>query len=126
LLPKPPIVHHLPDNEFLEAIKEFGGMPEAVLAHQELLAMALPILRADIKILETYSYQEEEPLAVPLYAAGGSADEVVGRENLLAWERHTAERWEVQFFNGGHFFNRQGDVGPFFDYLRTALSGSKW
>ncbi len=124
LLPKLPLVHHLPDNEFLEAIKAFGGMPEAVLADQELLAMMLPILRADIKMLETYKFKEEEPLAMPLYAAGGSTDEVVGREKLLAWERYTADHWEVQFFNGGHFFNRKEDVGPFFGYLWTALDKS--
>lgn len=121
LLPISPIIHNLLDKEFVQAIREIGGTPEEILNHQELLAMMLPILRADIKILETYQYEPEAPLKIPLYAAGGVEDTVVVRENLLAWEEHTAARWESRFFRGGHFYFQEDDASSLFPYLRTML-----
>jgi medium-chain acyl-[acyl-carrier-protein] hydrolase len=122
LLPLPPILHNLPDKAFVDAIRDFGGTPEVVLEHQELLAMTLPILRADIKALETYQYQEEDPLNIPLYAVGGLVDTVVKRENILAWQQHGSAEWETQFFPGGHFYYRDDPNGPLFAYLRRILS----
>lgn len=121
LLPVPPLIHNLPDDDFLGAIRDFGGTPEAVFEHEELMAMLLPILRADLKVLETYQYEAEAPLAIPLHVLGGAEDTVVLRENLLAWETYTTARWQAQFFNGGHFYIREGDNGRFFDYLRSMI-----
>jgi medium-chain acyl-[acyl-carrier-protein] hydrolase len=122
LLPKPPILHNLSDPEFIEAIRDFGGTPEAVLAHEELLKMTLPILRADMKVLETYQYQAEAPLNIPLYAVGGLTDTVVERENVLAWERHGTAEWQSQFFPGGHFYFRDDPNTPLFSYLNRLLA----
>jgi surfactin synthase thioesterase subunit len=122
LLPVPPLIHDLPDKEFIEAIQSFGGTPDAILNNRELLAIMLPILRADLKILETYSYRDEAPLAIPLYAAGGTADTVVPGENVLAWEEHAAGRWESRFFSGGHFYLREENNGPLLAYLRSILN----
>jgi medium-chain acyl-[acyl-carrier-protein] hydrolase len=86
-----------------------------------MLALLLPVLRADLKLLETYHFQTEAPLNIPLYALGGADDTVAGRENILAWEQHTTADWASQFFNGGHFYFREGDQTPFFNYLRASL-----
>jgi surfactin synthase thioesterase subunit len=122
LLPVPPIIHNLADGAFVEAIRNIGGTPEAILQHQQLLAMMLPILRADLKILETYKYEAGAPLNIPLYAVGGADDTVVMKENLLAWEQHTVNRWESQFFPGSHFYFREEGNNLLFPYLRTMLS----
>jgi medium-chain acyl-[acyl-carrier-protein] hydrolase len=122
LLPVPPILHNLPDEDFIQAIRGFGGTPEAILNHQELLAMLLPVLRADLKVLETYQYQQEPPLNIPLYIAGGANDSVVIKENLLAWEQYAIGRRESQFFTGGHFYFREEQHSLLFPYLRTMLT----
>ena len=122
LLPIPPIIHNLPDDEFIEAIRDFGGTPEAIFEHRELLNMTLPILRADLKILDTYQYQEAMPLPVPLYAVGGAGDTVVGRDSLLGWEGHGTAEYQVQFFPGGHFYYREESDSPFFGYLKSILA----
>jgi medium-chain acyl-[acyl-carrier-protein] hydrolase len=121
LMPVPPLIHDLPDDEFVKEIREFGGTPEGVLNHAEMLAILLPVLRADLKLLETYQYQAEAPLSVPLYAVGGTDDTVTERENILAWERHTTAEWQSQFFKGGHFYFREEPNTSLFPYLRAAL-----
>jgi medium-chain acyl-[acyl-carrier-protein] hydrolase len=121
LLPIPPILHNLSNDDFVEAIRKFGGTPEAIFAHEELMAMMLPILRADLKVLEIYKHQLEEPLNMPLYALGGAEDTVVVRENLLAWERYAGHSWAARFFSGGHFYHREGESDRFFAYLRAVL-----
>jgi len=121
-LPVPPQLHTLPDEAFIQAIREIGGTPEAVLQHKEILGMMLPILRADLKLLETYQYQERYPLTIPIYAAGGGADRIVSKGNILGWEAHTADWWEVCFFKGGHFYFREEPDSPLFGYLQRILS----
>jgi medium-chain acyl-[acyl-carrier-protein] hydrolase len=121
LLPIPPRLHDLPDADFLNAIRDFGGTPEAILQHQELVAMMLPIMRADIKLLETYQYEAEAPLDIPLYALGGLTDTVVARQNLLDWEQQGGGPWQSQFFPGNHFYIRQSPNTQFFNYLARIL-----
>jgi len=97
-------MHHLPDPEFLEALRRLNGTPEAVLAQPELRDLILPILRADFTICETYSYTEEPPLDCPLSAYGGLRDVHVGRDRLEAWRTQTARAFLVRMFPGDHFF----------------------
>ncbi len=122
LLPIPPIIHNLPDEAFIEAIRDFGGTPEAIFEHRELLDMTLPILRADLKILETYQYRKGVPLTIPLYAVGGLGDTVVERDSLLSWEGHGTAEWDARFFQGDHFYFREDGATPFFAYLKSILA----
>ena len=51
-----PFLHALPDDEFLDALAvRFGGVPDAIRAEPELLALLLPALRADVRTFETYA-----------------------------------------------------------------------
>lgn len=97
-------IHTLPDAEFTEEVAKMNGTPEEVLRHEELMALMLPILRADFRLAETYRYREEPPLSVPLSAYGGAEDEEEYPARVEAWREHTrgAFRWEI--FPGGHFF----------------------
>ena len=53
-----PHLHMLPDAEFIrKQIDRYpGGISPAVLAEPDLLEMLLPILKADMKMFETYQY----------------------------------------------------------------------
>jgi medium-chain acyl-[acyl-carrier-protein] hydrolase len=104
LLPVRPPVRHLPEAEFLREVQSMGGTPPEVLAHKELVSLLLPALRSDFAVYETYEYREERPLDIPITALGGEADEVVGKESVLAWEKHTGEHFSSRFFPGGHFY----------------------
>ncbi len=100
-----PPIHALPDNEFLDALKKFNGIPAEIMNQPEALNILLPILRADFEAVETYHFDPNEPpLDIPIIAFGGLDDERVIRERLEGWANQTASRFEAHNFPGGHFF----------------------
>ncbi len=101
-------VSHLPDDAFVEAIRQhFGGIPPEVAEHEELLKLLLPPLRADIHIIETSEYQHDDPLPCPITSIGGSDDRVVSLADLAAWGEQTTAAFSHRLYPGGHFFIRQ-------------------
>jgi medium-chain acyl-[acyl-carrier-protein] hydrolase len=103
-LPEPSPMHGLPDAQFTDRLRRMGGVSEAVLAEPELMAYFLPIIRADISLVEGEAYVEEPPLAVPITALGGLADEKASVAELEAWRTQTSAGFEHEMFPGGHFF----------------------
>jgi medium-chain acyl-[acyl-carrier-protein] hydrolase len=100
-----PPFSHLSDAAFLEELRRrYDGIPPEVLAEEELLQLLLPVLRADIQVLETYAYTGEPPLECPLSCFGGEDDPHVSLVDLEAWSDETSGRLRVRTFPGGHFF----------------------
>lgn len=103
-------LHRLPDDELLDAVARLhGGLPDEVLASAELRALAAGALRADYRVLETYTWQAGEPLPVPLTVFGGEDDRITADE-LAAWDEHTSAGTDVRRFPGGHFYLRERPV----------------
>lgn len=100
--PRP--LHHLPDQLFLQELRRYSATPEALLANQELMAVFLPLLRADFTLDETYTFQAGPPLACPLCVYGGEEDQDITLEELSAWRQHASGSFVLRMFPGGHFF----------------------
>ncbi|MER7055096.1 MULTISPECIES: alpha/beta fold hydrolase [unclassified Streptomyces] len=94
----------LPADELIGEVAGMGGTPEAVLREKDLMALLLPLLRADLGVNETYQYRPEPLLDVPLTVFGGQEDPRADRTELLAWESLTRARFRSHMFPGGHFF----------------------
>jgi medium-chain acyl-[acyl-carrier-protein] hydrolase len=100
-------MHQLPEPEFIaELIKRYDAIPAAILADPELMQLFLPILRADLEIMETYVYQAEPPLQNPISVFGGLQDRTVGADHLEAWKQQTSNSFRLRMFPGDHFFPR--------------------
>ncbi|BCY09676.1 thioesterase II family protein [Actinoplanes sp. L3-i22] len=99
-----PMVHDLPDRDILAKVRRMGGTPEQVLASAEIMELFLPALRADFTVCETYVYREQEPLACPITAFGGTDDPEVSRADLVAWRSRTSKAFALHMFPGRHFF----------------------
>ena len=100
-----PPFSHLPDAAFLEEVRRrYDAIPPEVLAEEELLQLLLPVLRADIQVLETYAYAGGPPLGCPLSCFGGEDDPHVSLADLEAWRDETTAATRVRTFPGGHFF----------------------
>lgn len=100
-----PQLHQLPDRAFIDQMQaRYEGIPQAILDEPEMLALLLPILRADIEISETYQYRDEAPLDVPMHVYGGITDRAVTTEQLAAWQAHSTRTITHRMFPGGHFF----------------------
>jgi medium-chain acyl-[acyl-carrier-protein] hydrolase len=104
--PDPPI-RHLPDAEFIEELRALNGTPQAAFDSPELLALVLPTLRADFTAAETYVYRDAMPLACPISALGGTADDMITPEALQGWRQHTSADFEAHLLEGDHFFIHQ-------------------
>lgn len=108
-----PPIHTLPDAAFVaELNRRYGGIPQEVLQHQELLDLLLPCLRADLTALETFQPPAGPALSMPISAFGGSEDTRASRMQLDAWRQATHGAFRSRLFPGDHFFlnTRRADV----------------
>jgi medium-chain acyl-[acyl-carrier-protein] hydrolase len=96
----------LPEEDFIRHVNAYGGMPDAVLANAELRAVFLPLLRDDIRLIDTYIPTGDCVLACPITAFAGSGDPCVGLDALEAWSRSTDTAFRVKLVAGGHFYLR--------------------
>lgn len=103
-LREPSPSYHLPEPQFLARLRQLGGIPEAVLREPELMAIFLPILRADFTVSEADLDGPDEPLDCPITALGGLTDEKATIDELDAWRAQTSAAFERETFPGGHFF----------------------
>lgn len=98
-------LHALPDDELVAELNHrFGGLPAAILAEPELMALFLPVIRADLTVLERHAFRPEAPLDVPITALGGDDDRRAGIEGLEAWRALTSAGFAMRRFPGGHFY----------------------
>ena len=104
--PGPP-VHNLPDREFVIAVcRRYNAIPQAILADKDMLQVFLPVLRADLEMIQAYIYVPEPPLACPISAFGGLQDPTTAEADLNGWRSHTACTFSLRMFRGDHFFPR--------------------
>ena len=104
-------LRQLPDDIFLlELGRRFNGMSPVILQDRELMKLLLPTLQADVTALETYVYEQEEPLDCPIRAFGGRFDATATEDELGAWRRHTNSSFELRMFPGDHFFIRSNQT----------------
>jgi medium-chain acyl-[acyl-carrier-protein] hydrolase len=105
-------MHTLPDDEFVNEINHrYGGIAGEVLEATDLLALLVPVLRADMAALETFRPSKSAALPYPISAFGGAQDPQVPRNHLEAWRDQTSGAFRVRVFPGGHFYlNQQRDA----------------
>jgi medium-chain acyl-[acyl-carrier-protein] hydrolase len=104
-LPDPnPAIHHLPEAEFLEEVRQLAGTPPEVLENEELMRLLLPTLRADFAACETYTYVAQPPLDIEIVAFGSLEDSQVSRPELQAWREQTQASFMLWMFPGDHFY----------------------
>lgn len=104
LRPEHPPLYTLPNEQMLAQLRQFNGIPQEILAHQEMLNLLLPILRADLTIYESYQYQPNFRLSCNLTAIGGLSDPLVSPQALAAWQAHTHQTFHHHLLPGDHFF----------------------
>ena len=97
-------LHHLPEDEFRNAIQALNGMPDAVNNDPELMSIAYPLIRADCKLVESREYSSPKPLNTPMVILGGIADQQVSIDALEQWAKFTSGGFQLVLFPGDHFY----------------------
>jgi medium-chain acyl-[acyl-carrier-protein] hydrolase len=103
--PDPYPMHRLKNSEFLEEVsRRYDGVSEELSNEPDWIEFFLPILRADIAMVEGYEFREEAPLACPLSVYGGALDRSATYQDLIGWQRNTRAAFDLKIFPGGHFY----------------------
>jgi medium-chain acyl-[acyl-carrier-protein] hydrolase len=95
---------HFPDAEFRQKLREINGTPSELLADDQMMEFLMPMIRADFRAVQTYTYRDGQTLTCPIAAFGGLNDKDVPLEKLKGWQGCTRGSFSYSLFNGDHFF----------------------
>ena len=98
-------LHRIDDLDLLRELEARYGGASGILDDPELRALYLPILRADLEVVETYAYDPGPPLHCPVRAFAGVDDRSVSTEGLAQWSSVTTRTFAAQRFPGDHFYH---------------------
>lgn len=104
LAPRRALLSPLDDRAFLRAVGAMGGTPREALEHEELMALFLPVLRADFFLSEGFVRSPASVIAAPLLALAGRDDPFVAEADMRAWSAFAAGRFRFERLAAGHFF----------------------
>lgn len=112
-LPDPPTAHltkadhRLSDIELIERVRLATGTPEDLIHSREFMELMLPIVRADLRVADSYVLPPTEEREVPcdITVVGGCKDLLdVPLESLEAWAAYTTRRFRLRLLEAGHFY----------------------
>ncbi len=93
-----------PDGSLLDWMRSFGLLPRHVLAEPELLEIAVELMRADIRVRDSFYYREGATVAVPLQLFTGKADPAIAPCSAGQWRKLTSGTFRHDELPGGHFY----------------------
>ncbi|MFI6096965.1 thioesterase II family protein [Lentzea sp. NPDC051213] len=97
-------VHLRDDDGILAQLRLLSGTDSAVLDFKGMTSLFLPVLRADLRAIETYRGSADAVLRCPISALVGDEDPLTSVEEASMWVRHTTGPFGVRAFPGGHFY----------------------
>ncbi|MGR9052987.1 MAG: thioesterase II family protein [Gammaproteobacteria bacterium] len=99
-----PSVRSVSEDQVLNVLMRFNGMPRAVLENRELLDLYLPILRADLLVCESYTNTDSRLLSCPITLFTGALDANIKLHETLGWALQTTGGFNHHILDGDHFF----------------------
>jgi surfactin synthase thioesterase subunit len=116
--------HQLPDAELQTHLELLGGTPEEVFDNPDLWALYDPLIRGDMRLVETWRPRAGTPaLPVAVSAFAGRDDTSVPPGRLAGWERHTERFVGLRVLEGGHFYF-QDDPRPLLGHIRQDVAAA--
>lgn len=114
-------VHTASDAQLITHVKKLSGTGVGALDDPDIVGMVLPAFRSDYRAAETYRYRPGTRLTCPLYALTGDDDPQVSPAEAREWGEYTTGRFEMEVFEGGHFFFNVAPDKPL-DYVARRLA----
>ncbi len=99
--------HLLPREDFISMLRRMQGTPAEVLAHDELLRLFEPVLRADFAAVDTFRRSSLPVLPLDLTLFHGRDDQWTSAEEVRHWRHLVSGTTELEVLSGGHFFIRE-------------------
>ncbi|HKT00666.1 MAG TPA: thioesterase domain-containing protein [Rugosimonospora sp.] len=95
---------HLDDERLVAEVRALGGTDGGVLRDPDLLALWLPALRADYRVIETYRPGLPPPVSAPIVACCGTDDPLCPVQDVRRWAEVTTGGFAWHTFPGDHFY----------------------
>lgn len=102
-----PNIIGISSDDFWKVVQQYNGVPAQLLAHKELKEFYEPILRADFELLQHFNqtFKSAAPLDIPATILFGDKDDRnLTRERAEGWRKFFSTDFDIQSFEGGHFF----------------------
>jgi isopentenyl diphosphate isomerase/L-lactate dehydrogenase-like FMN-dependent dehydrogenase/surfactin synthase thioesterase subunit len=93
----------LTDDQIIAELRRLGGVPEALLQEEDIVAEILRLLRADHRALRRYHCAADAVLKAPITVLLADADPKNALNQMHGWARHTADSFDIEVLSGGHF-----------------------
>lgn len=110
-------LHNLPEDEFKKELMKYGGITEEHYRDRELWAHYEPILRADLRIIETrLKKKTKDKIDSDIIVMYGDTDEILTSEigdmnyDIDEWKEYTNQNYKSYVFGGDHFYINQFDA----------------
>lgn len=92
------------EDDLIGWMQRFGALPDYVLADASLMTMALDLMRADIRVRDSFSCNIDDRISSPLHLVFGSDDAVIEDALEVRWSKLTSGELQVTKLPGGHFY----------------------
>lgn len=94
----------LPDDKFINKLKDYGGTPKEILENEELMNIFTPILRGDFRVVDTYQHRFRDYLFDFGITVMTGLKEDLDEAEINGWQAFTKQKLKSYKFPGGHFF----------------------
>lgn len=105
------------DDELMERVRRLDFLPAEVCADAEVLALALPAIRADLSAAGGYR-DDGARVHCPVVAYCGTADPLLTPEAMAEWCSRTQDYLGCRVLRGGHMFLHDHELA-----IATELAG---
>jgi surfactin synthase thioesterase subunit len=95
---------HESDRELEHWMRTFGLLPHYVLEDPELLEMAVELMRADIRVRDSFYHRDGATVTVPLQVLTGKDDPVIDSRTARQWRELATGQFRHDELPGGHFY----------------------
>jgi surfactin synthase thioesterase subunit len=107
--PAPSAVEAKPDlptshDDLLVDMTDFGGTDAELLADPEFAELLVTAMRADYAAINRYTCSPDVRIAADISVLGAHDDPRVDAAELQRWQGHTAGAFELDWYDGGHFY----------------------
>jgi medium-chain acyl-[acyl-carrier-protein] hydrolase len=101
---RPHVDPPMPDSALVEMLSALNGTSDSALANSELVSLMLPVLRADMTIVQAHRHEHQVPLDCGITAFGGDRDPTFDKDGLMRWRAMTHGPFRMHLLEGDHFF----------------------
>ncbi|WP_326608911.1 alpha/beta fold hydrolase [Streptomyces scopuliridis] len=92
------------DEQLIAWLQKFGLMSEHLLNDPDLREMAVELMRADIRVRDSFHYREGAVVSTAMHVLTGDGDEVIDPNSKEQWRKLARGEFQHTALPGGHFY----------------------